>query len=257
MVTPNPIVRSLALAVVLTLAACTAGATPAATTSPTTTPVSTVAPVTLTPTIREIPTREPTPFVATPVPTAPRADVAVLESGFSTRTGSTNVVAFAVVLRNPNPTHWVAARITVNVAFLGADGSVLASANENAGPIAPDTTFAVGNSAFPTAAPASIKVTVSTSQWQELDVKFGTFSFSGVKTTAGTFSTKTSGLIGSTFVQEPTLVKIVAVYRNAAGAVIGGGFTFADKIPTGQTVAFTVSTLVPLTVVKTDVYGLL
>jgi hypothetical protein len=78
-----------------------------------------------------------------------------------------------------------------------------------------------------------------------------------VKTTRDSYSTKTSGLVSSSFSQDPEFAELVAIYRNSSGAIVGGARTFADTIPAGQTVAFSMSSLIRLSVSKTELYGLL
>jgi hypothetical protein len=244
---------------IFVLASCTAGSSSnpsfqQQSASPSALPAQPTPAITIAPTIRVIPTREPTPTLE---PTVARQEIVLVDHGFTGRSGSTPVTTYGVVLRNPNASHWAASRVSINIAFLDAGGSVIGTENDSAGPIAPGWTFAVGDDTFPEGVPATMKVTV-TSNWEETDeTNFGAFQFSGVKTTKDSFSTKTSGLVGTTFRDEPSLVQIVAIYRNASGAVIGGGRTYADKIPAGQTVGFTISVLVPLTAAKTEVYGLL
>ena len=84
----------------------------------------------------------------------------------------------------------------------------------------------------------------------------GAFVVSNVKTTSDAYSTRTTGILASTFKDDQTSVRVSAIYRSAGGRIIGGDFTFVDKLPAGKKASFEVSTLGKMKgVAKTEAYA--
>lgn len=214
------------------IAALLVACTPTAGGSPSAAAVQTPAP-TARPTAR--PTVAPTVRI-TPAPTiTPAVEMALVEYGFTYFPGATAVAEYGVVLENPNAYPW-AARVSVNITFLTADGAVAASETETIRIALPGERVAVGDAVFPNVEIASMKVSVH-SEWEKLTVQPGRFVISNVTTTSDRFRTTTTGLIGSTFAKEQASVRLAAIYHDSAGACIGGHLAFVDFVPSIDTAA--------------------
>lgn len=209
------------------------------------------------PTATERPTPEPT-ATATPRPTPrptptpdPREDVAVVDYGYSTWQGEYDDgarLSWAVVIENPNPdTQWVATRIDVRVSFFDAGGGVITTATDTVALVLPGQQAAVVGSDSPFSNPdlgliESMDVRLGQPSWEEADGPVGAFEVSGIQIRTGQFGDATvTGQVSSTFADEIEDAYATAVYRDAAGAVIGGDFTFIEFIPSGESTPFEIS----------------
>ena len=241
--------RRAAAAIALTslIAACSGGGGAASGRDATETPPTLRA----TPTERATPepTRRPTPR---PTPTAvARLDLEVSEYGYSTYQGEFDDGAnltWAVVVENPNASHtWLATSTDVRVSFYDSGGGVVASATDTIALVIPGQTAAVVGSDSYFSNPdlgliSSMDVRLGQPRWEEADGPLGAFEVSDVQIRHGQFGDATvTGQVASTFVEEIEDAYATAVYRDAAGAIVGGDFTFIDFIPSGETIPFEIS----------------
>jgi hypothetical protein len=195
------------------------------------------------------PTPRPTPR-PTPTPVA-RADLEVTEYGFSTWQEEFDDgarLSWAVVVSNPNPADsWLATSTDVRVSFYDAGGGVISSATDTVALLLPGGQAALVGSDSPFSNPdlgliASMDVRLGQPQWEEADGPLGAFEVSGVQVRTGQFGDSTvTGQVASTFADEIEDAYAVAVCRDAAGAIIGGDFTFIEFIPSGETTPFEIS----------------
>ena len=206
------------------------------------------------------PTARPTPANRlTPRPTASaapaQADLELVEFGFTYFPGDTTYVQFAVVFENPNVSAWVAERGRVNITWYKADGTVAGSTDESLSLGLPGQKVAIGGVAFDVIDPTEMEVQWR-ADWTEVDFVPGSFTFEGVNTVPQQFGgVSTTGNIRSSFDQEQEFVQIVAVYKDAAGNVLGGESTYADFVPAGGAVSFEISPLGEMSgIATTDLY---
>lgn len=208
-------------------------------------------------------TPEPTPRVtarptARPTPTPePRDDLVIVESGFTYFPGDTEYVQYAIVFENPNPSEWVAERTSVTITWYDSGGGVAGSEQANLSLGLPGQRVALGGVSFDIASPAEMDVQFRVGDWTHVDFTPGQFTFSGVTTTNEQFGgSTTKGIIHSSFDMDQEFVSIIAVYKNAAGNVLGGDSGYAQFVPAGGQVGFEVSPLGEWNdIATTDVYA--
>jgi hypothetical protein len=179
--------------------------------------------------------------------------VQISEYGFSTYQGpydSGPSLSWAVVLKNPNPADTsIADRVDVSVTLLDAGGGVVASAQDTVAAILPGQTVAVTGSDSAYGNPdlgliKTMEVQIGSPQWEDAGQTLGTFQISSIATRTGEFGQlTTTARVKSTFAKELKSTMAVAVYRNAAGKIVGGDFTFVDFIPAGGTASLSISGL--------------
>lgn len=190
---------------------------------------------------------EPEPEVTEP-PAPAREDLVIGDTGFSVVPSeydeATSYLTFAALVTNPNPDTHVATFVDVNVSFTDAAGTVVKTASEHIAALLPGQTVAVGDTLID--APAEVTgmdVQVRADDWEEVDEPLGAFEVRDVTYTVGEFGATTTGTIASTFAEDIESPLVVAVYRDDAGAIVGGDFTFADFVPAGSDIGVEVSTL--------------
>lgn len=150
-------------------------------------------------------------------------------------------VHWAVVLRNPNRSGWVAEDMPVQVSILDAHGGLLDSAEDTI-TLAPGQTSAlVGSSSDAGRGAKRLEVQISNdpSDWTSIDYEPGGMAASQLRVTRETYSNSVTGRLASDFEDRMADVKVVIVYRSA-GKVIGGDETYLDFVPGGGTAAFKV-----------------
>ena len=198
-------------------------------------------------------TPEPEPSDTTDESDEP-ADIVLVGYGFTYFPGSTPTASYGIVINNPNPNTWVGS-VSMNITFLGPDGSVVGSEDEYIWTALPGKMTGIGDTAFPDSKVTKMEVTLDT-EWTEIDYEPGAFSFSKVKTTSDQYSTETKGLITSSFSEKQDSVQVNAIYRNKSGRIVGGDFTYVNNVAAGRSTSFKLSTLDKIPgVTKTELYG--
>lgn len=205
------------------------------------------------------PTRTPRPTPRpTPTPT-PRADLELVDSGFTQASQDGNHwVHVGLIFENPNPDSWVAQFVRVQLTFYDADGNLAGSGDEHISTVLPGQRAAIGNVVFDVANAAEMEVEFRVSDWFEVDYQPGAFSFEQVSTTPGQFGGwDTRGLIRSSFEEEQENVRINIIYYDASDNIVGGEFTFVDFVPAEGQAAFDSSTFSQFTaaVARTEVFA--
>jgi hypothetical protein len=182
----------------------------------------------------------PTPGTPrTPTPTeAARLDLEVVEYGFTVDSGDAQ---YAILLRNPNPDTHVTTYGPVQISFLDASGPVKTE-EEYVGFIVPGQTTALTGTASDAGHPTRMEVRLGTLEWDTIDYTAGHFEIDNVKTKAAQYGGyKTTGLITSRFQDRHENIRIDAVYRDAAGKILGGDLTFIDFIDPDQQLSFEIT----------------
>lgn len=202
-----------------------------ATVSPTAAPSATATPAAATPAA----TPRPTPAATE----GARKEVEVVETGFSLIDGNAE---FAALFRNPNSATYIPTSIPVQITFFDAGGPTKTE-EDYISLLTFGQTAAVTGSANDAGDPTRMEVRLGTIRWQEVDYTTGSFEISDVKTKAQEFGGyKTTGVITSHFQNRHELVQLNAVYRNAAGEILGGDFTYIDFIDPDQQLSFEIMT---------------
>lgn len=206
-------------------------------------------------------TPEPTP-TATPRPTpapAARVDLVLADSGF-TAFSSDGYSSYAVIIENPN-LEWVAQRVEVSVTFYDAAGTILSVENDFLTAILPGGRGAIGSTAFDAGTATRMEVViqpVDESSWFRVEPNStGDYAFENVTTTRDEFGGHTTtGLIRSTFQEAQESVEVTAVWRNSAGTIVGGDFTFVDTVPAMGEATFELSTFATFSdLAQTEMYA--
>lgn len=197
----------------------------------------------------------PTPGSAkTPAPTdAVRQDLVIGDFGFTLDSGD---AAYALILTNPNPATFVASFTSVQLTFYEGSNP-LHTEEDYSGKILPGQTTAVTGEAFDVGGhPDRMTVRLGEPNWDEIDFTAGSFTISDIKTKKQEFGGwKTTGILRSTFVQRQENIRLDAVYRNAAGDVLGGDFTYLDFVDPDAEISFDIDTFVDFKGIdSTEVY---
>jgi hypothetical protein len=162
--------------------------------------------------------REPIHAAAAPIGPAP---IAVTGSGFGR--ASSDAARYAVVVRNPNRS-LTARSVSVTVSLLDRGGRVVGTAIERIASIAPGARVAVAGQTGIAGTPARLVSSVSTGAFED-GAAPGRFTVRGVR-----LSRSASGVVVRATVSGPAArdAKVVAVFLDKAGRVVGGDFTYVD-----------------------------
>jgi hypothetical protein len=194
--------------------------------------------------------------VATPEPAGDAPlPVELVEAGFSVKDGN---VSYTAVVSNPNPSAWVANYMPVRFDFYDADDGLVTTATGNT-TLLPGQTGAVIGTTNDAQGATRMEVVIANGEndWQIIDEIAGEFTFSDIKTRATDYGPTTTGRISSTFEEQVDDVRVDVVYKDAAGKVLGGSYTYVDFVPAGGQASFKVSTwseINPKKAAQTDVY---
>jgi hypothetical protein len=200
------------------------------------------------------------PVVDEPVVTPePAADaplpVALVEAGFVVQDGN---AYYTAVLDNPNPSGWVANYMPVRFDFYDADDGLVTTATGSTTLLPGQTGAVIGTTGDAQGATRmDVVIANGESDWQQLAEVAGEFTFSDVKTKGTDYGPTTTGRISSTFDEQMDDLRVDVVYKDAAGEVLGGNYTYVDFVPAGGQASFKVSTWVqinPKKIAQTDVY---
>lgn len=105
---------------------------------------------------------------------------------------------------------------------------------------------------------ARVQVVLSTSSFQTDPNPTSVFTGRGVRYAPDDFvGGKAQGELVSTFTSSVTNVKAQAVCFNAAGGIVGGGFTFVDLVPGGQAIGVSVDVTTTGKPARCALYGAL
>ncbi|MEV1131844.1 NINE protein [Agromyces sp. NPDC049794] len=165
-------------------------------------------------------------------------ELAVVETAFGKDIES-DMWWYAVVLDNPNPDHvFPSAGITIEA--VDTNGVILDSGSDYSTILQGRTVivgdfFSVGAGSIaklevrgPTSAAASSSPAAET----------GSFTVSDIATTQEYGWMDVTGKVTSTFSEDQELVTVAVIARDAAGTIVGGDFTFIDRLPAGGTAQF-------------------
>lgn len=122
--------------------------------------------------------------------------------------------------------------MNLNITFTNAAGQPVASESPSIDLALPGTQSAITGSTKATGV-TGMTVQANVDKWQQNERPItGAFTTSGVSTTTDTYgSTKTVGVVRSTFDKDYKDLHAYAVYESAAGQVLGGSDTWLDFVP--------------------------
>ena len=191
---------------------------------------------------------------AVEVPDGGPLNVEVVEFGFTAFPNKNDdYLNWAAVLRNPNEVGW-AAQMEVIIDFLDGDGGVVTTTNERV-TLLPGQMVAIVDTEFDAGLAKEMLVTNSEDEWEELDFETGSVGFSGVKTKRSDGEWVTTGKATSTFSERQEDLKVVAVWKDKAGNIVGGEYAYIPFLDPDATRPFKLDTYYKLPkVVETDLY---
>lgn len=166
---------------------------------------------------------------------------------------------FAAVIDNPHP-DWIAQGVQVNIELLNEAGAIIGTDNAFVELVLPMQRVAVASLIFnaPTETVTNVNVTLDVAGWRQATVTGATFTTQDVLTEPAEFSgVRTTFLLRSSFPEALTDVGVTAVYRNAAGQIVGGYDTFVDLLEpdTDTPVEIALLANVPITdIASTELY---
>jgi hypothetical protein len=180
---------------------------------------------------------EATPWPPATIPEAERADVEVIDQGFTAYdveyTGK--VISYAIKVRNPNPNSWVASSVRMDAKFTDDAGTLIFEDDFAViYTIPPDAVAAAGGTAIggelreTTAQPTKMTVEVTDISWFSTDdVAPGTLVMGPATVRPGTRDSASDSVVvscdaHSSYRSELNSGSIAIVFLDATGEIIGG-----------------------------------
>lgn len=171
----------------------------------------------------EEPATEPDVAADAPLP------IEVVESAIF---GRGEEAAYYALLRNPNPSGWMATWMPVRVDLLDDEGGLVSTYDKSL-TLLPGQTGAITGYRGEAEGATQLDVVVANSEsdWTDVPEIPGDLTFSQLKTKVTDTGTKTTGRVSSTYDTQVESVNVYVVYRDASGAVVGANNTYIDFIP--------------------------
>lgn len=191
----------------------------------------------------EEPSKQNEPATAEATEEAEPSPLEVSECGFYTDEYGT--VHYAAIVTNPNM-DWSAERISTTASALDEGGNVIDTANDSITLMFENGKTAISGTMMPNAVPASISVQVSVGSngWSKQDVTMDEFYSNlyvdGLNESVSEYGTTTfAGTVVNNLDGSFSLTRINIVIRDAAGAIVGGAFTYVNgELAAGATAPF-------------------
>ncbi|MDX6594246.1 MAG: hypothetical protein QOI85_1776 [Chloroflexota bacterium] len=187
-----------------------------------------------------------------------RVDPTVGAQGFTVDVES-DAASYAVVIENPNAIA-VSRFINVSIAFLDAEGTVLATEMQNVNGMLAQSETAVAGDASLSGDATNMEVEISLLNGLPSPMgatlgENGDYEYRDVESVSDE-GIRTTGAIVSRFASEQINVPIHVVYYDAAGDVVGGAATLVDQVLPGTEVTFEATTLIAVPdIAETRVFG--
>jgi hypothetical protein len=174
--------------------------------------------------------------------------VEVVDSGFSmTRDFADDLIAsYGFVLENTGTEDQT--DLQVSVALYDADDTVVGSGTHTIAILRAGESIGMGDTPLDalSADVATMEVQVGESGFPATSVPDGTFSVSGISVSSDEYGTEAAFTVESTYSEQVDSPYVYAVFRDAGGAIVGGGFSFLDFVPANGRVAGTVTSYTTL-----------
>lgn len=171
-------------------------------------------------------------------PAAGVEELAVVETAFGKDIES-DTWWYVVVLENPNPDH-VFPMAGITIEALDASGVILDSGSEYTTVLQGRTVvagdfFSVGSG---TIASLDVRGPTSAAATASPASETGSFTITDIARADEYGYASITGKVTSSFGEDQELVKVTVVARDASGKIVGGDFTFIDRLPAGGTAQF-------------------
>lgn len=184
-----------------------------------------------------------TPADTTPAdttPAEPASDTLELDAevgGTTVGTEDSPSAVYAAVLTNPSSD--AVSNLQVDFTIFGEGDTVVGTGSAYVDLILPGQTRAVSGTTSLTAPAVRIEANYSGDigmpyGLEEGDLPSGEFTFEGFSLTADEYSTGVIGLMKSSYPVAFESVEVSVIFRDAAGAIIGGGSDYATILENGQ-----------------------
>ena len=186
----------------------------------------------------------------------PALSLELVESGFSAiDDDGGGLASYGAILRNPN-TGWAVRRAIVTIDFLDASGTFIGG-EEVAMTLLPGQESAIGGQSSGAGAASQMEVHLpdDVDSFVPRAATAESFDVTEIRTEAIAGQWVTTGRIASAFSTAQSFVQLVAIHRNGAGAIIGGGTGGIQAIEPGATATFEIVDGTPYAdVAETAVY---
>jgi hypothetical protein len=144
---------------------------------------------------------------------------------------------------------------SVDVAIYDTTDTVITSDSHSVGRINAGETLGIGYDIIDEVPNGIGRLEFSFEEGYEDSAPEGSFTVSGVSTQSDEYSTETTFTVASTYEIDLETTYAYAIYRDSAGAIIGGTYGFVDLIPAGGQAAGTITSYDPVAgVANTEVY---
>jgi hypothetical protein len=179
----------------------------------------------------------------------------VVESGFTAfpddQGGS---ASYGAIIRNPNEA-WAAVRMEVHVDFYDTADAFLAG-QDVVVTVLPGQTTAIGGQVQGAGDASRMEVVLpdDLTAFQLRTMTSERFEADVVQTSRAGGQTTTIGRLNSLFATAQTFVQLVAVYRDADGAIIGGAGGGVESIAPGGSADFEIGSVLYPDLMDTEVY---
>jgi hypothetical protein len=169
----------------------------------------------------------------------PPLEIEVVETGFTAfPDDSRGVASYGAILRNPN-TGWSLQRAEVRIDFLDATGAFITGA-EVAVTILPGQTTAIAgqSSGAGDAASMTVQPPEDLTAFVPRPATDDTFEVRDLQTESMAGQWVTTGQLVSGFTNRQSFVQLVAIHRDATGAIVGGGGGGVEALEPAASAAF-------------------
>ena len=167
---------------------------------------------------------------------------------------SGNYASFGATLTNPN-TQWAVYRMLIQVNLFDANGAFVGGPEVQV-TVLPGQTTAVAGQVYGATSAATMLVALPEDPTPYLPFSTsGDIEVSDVAFTADESTTRVTGSLTSSLSSDQAFLQLFAVYRDAAGAMVGGTAGAVESMPSGGTVPFEIiDSPAPSTTASVDVY---
>lgn len=186
------------------------------------------------------------------------AELEVVEYGFTQLDGGeygSPGVTYGVVFSNNGTA--IASGAQAQITFEDAGGVVVDTVEEYLDAVLPGSSVALGDFVYDAVDVATMTVQVLPGTAEELENEPANFAVADVTTREEEFGGfKTTAKVSSPFTRDLQDLRAVAIYRDQAGEIVGGAYTFLGFVPAGGEAAVSIDDTVDglSTPASTDVY---
>lgn len=193
--------------------------------------------------------QEPTEDAATAAPEETKTEesdasaiLEVVEYGFTQLDGGeygSPGVTYGVVLANSG--NAIASGAQAQISFKDSSGVVVDTREEYLDAVLPGSSVALGDFVYDADGVETMTVQVLPGTTEELEGEPANFTVSDVSTREQEYGGfKTTATVASPFTRDLQDLRAVAIYRDAAGDVVGGAYTFLGFVPAGGQAAVSI-----------------